>query len=169
MKKFWKSDSKIFYNFASELHSVILNKKQFFFFCYLHVYIINTSNLLNISISAFFFYTHCVNKYIYQIDKRTCHVEHELVYAQFLPRTGRFPGEGQISVCSSNMVRPSHQFSNLGERKGRAKGGFTVRSAPWQESGRVLSVLGPEQASVDEGRLGYRAAGGSRVRNRGLL
>lgn len=97
-------------------------------------------------------------------------MKHELVYAQFLLRTGRFPGEGQISVCSSNMVRPSHQFSNVGERKGRAKGGFTVRSAPWQESGRVLSVLGPEQASVDEEWLGgYRAAGGSRVRNRGLL
>lgn len=57
------------------------------------------------------------------------------------------------------MVRPPPINSVVQE----AKGGFTVRSVPWQESGRILSVLGPGEAStrVDPGLEGGRGIEGS--------
>ncbi|KAL6258513.1 hypothetical protein P5V15_010470, partial [Pogonomyrmex californicus] len=55
--------------------------------------------------------------------------------------TGRFPSHWrEVRYLSAIRTWSGLPINPVAPE---VKGGFTVRSAPWQESGRVLSVLGP--------------------------
>jgi len=81
-------------------------------------------------------------------------------------QNGKAPRKGRAGGRSDICLQFEHGQASPSIQKG-AKGGFTVRSVPRQESGRVLSVLGP-----GERRLGAAGEGWwfrARSRDRGFV